>query len=647
MTVSNPLRPWATKRTCRLNSPARNSYKPVARVLAVTLPSNLSCLLIGLCLALTFTFVACESDAQRVRATNEAAPAIPTSAPTTSTFPTQSPSPVIQPTATLAPTIPPTPTVPPTVPPTPTLEPPPEPTPLSAEIKSIDVQDGDCIVSTLEEGISIETVVIVPCSEQWQFRALDSFEVPGQAGYPGQGFFEEQAFEKCDRRFTISLVPQVGGWMAGDRTVNCLQDSFGLSASDPAKLDRLVGADSLMAEECFNEAPETSYILVELLSCSADWEVRVLNTFTVERAGRFPGDDFFSALAGERCDRRSSSQSLPTDDTWLLGDRTIICTQDGFGLSATDPAKLDRLVSTDSLMAEECFNEAPETSYILVELLSCSADWEVRVLNTFTVERAGRFPGDDFFSALAGERCDRRSSSQFLPTDDTWLLGDRTIICLQGGFGLSATDPAKLDRLVSIDSLMAEECFNEAPETSYILVELLSCSADWEVRVLNTFIVERAGRFPGDDFFSALAGERCDRRSSSQFLPTDDTWLLGDRTIICLQGGFGLSATDPAKLDRLVSIDSLMAGECFNPAPEPANSLVEILSCSSEWEWQVVGIFSVPLDGAFPADSYFGDQAAQNCELGWEYYFAPTAETWSFGDRSVICARTNESIVNP
>ena len=541
--MSNPLRPWVTKRTCRLNSPARNSYKPVARVLAVTLPSNLSCLLIGLCLALTFTFIACESDAQRVRATNEAAPAIPTSAPTTSTFPTQSPSPVIQPTATLAPTIPPTPTVPPTVPLTPTLEPTPELTPLSAEIKSTDVQDGDCIVSTLEEGISIETVVIVPCSEQWQFRALDSFEVPGQAGYPGQGFFEEQAFEKCDRRFTIFLFPQVGGWMAGDRTVNCLQDSFGLSASDPAKLDRLISTDSLMAEECFNEAPETSYILVELLSCSADWEFRVLNTFTVERAGRFPGDDFFSALAGERCDRRSSSQFLPTDDTWLLGDRTIICTQDSFGLSASDPAKLDRLVSTDSLMAEECFNEAPETSYILVELLSCSADWEFRVLNTFTVERAGRFPGDDFFSALAGERCDRRSSSQFLPTDDTWLLGDRTIICLQGGFGLSATDPAKLD--------------------------------------------------------------------------------------------------------RLVSIDSLMAGECFNPAPEPANSLVEILSCSSEWEWQVVGIFSVPLDGAFPADSYFGDQAAQNCELSWEYYFAPTAETWSLGDRSVICARTNESIVNP
>ena len=426
----------------------------------MTLPSNLSCLLIGLCLALTFTFVACESDAQRVRATNEAAPAIPTSAPTTSTFPTQSPSPVIQPTATLAPTIPPT----PTVPLTPTLESTPEPTSLSAEIKSIDVQDGDCIVSTLEEGISIETVVIVPCSGQWQFRALDSFEVLGQAGYPGQGFFEEQAFEKCDRRYTFFLFPLVDGWMAGERTVNCLQDSFGLSIADPTKLDRLVSQSRLIDGECIKSAPITDDLRVEVVSCSGNWEFRVLNAFTVERTGRFPGDDFFSTLTNERCDRRSSSQFIPSDDTWLLGDRTIICLQDGFGLSATDPAKLDRLVSTTALMAEECFNEAPETSYILVELLSCSADWEFRVLNAFTVERTGRFPGDDFFSALAGERCDRRSSSQFIPSDDTWLWGDRTIICIQDSFGLSATDPAKLDRLVGIDSLMAEECFNDAPE---------------------------------------------------------------------------------------------------------------------------------------------------------------------------------------
>ena len=43
-----------------------------------------------------------------------------------------------------------------------------ERTPLSAEITTTEIQDGDCINSTLPEGISIETVVIVPCAGTWQ-----------------------------------------------------------------------------------------------------------------------------------------------------------------------------------------------------------------------------------------------------------------------------------------------------------------------------------------------------------------------------------------------------------------------------------------------------------------------------------------------
>ena len=36
-------------------------------------------------------------------------------------------------------------------------------TAISAEIDSLEIQEGDCINSTLPEGIDIESVVIVPC----------------------------------------------------------------------------------------------------------------------------------------------------------------------------------------------------------------------------------------------------------------------------------------------------------------------------------------------------------------------------------------------------------------------------------------------------------------------------------------------------
>ena len=41
----------------------------------------------------------------------------------------------------------------------------------SAEIQTTELQDGDCINSTIPDGASIDTVVIVPCSGDWlEFR---------------------------------------------------------------------------------------------------------------------------------------------------------------------------------------------------------------------------------------------------------------------------------------------------------------------------------------------------------------------------------------------------------------------------------------------------------------------------------------------
>ena len=141
-----------------------------------------------------------------------------------------------------------------------------ERTRLTAKIDAIEIRDGDCIISSLPEGISIETVVIVPCSGTWQYRVLNSFLVAGGERYPGEDVFEQRAYEKCDRRYSFILFPLSESWSFGDRTVNCLQESFGLSIADPGKLDRLVNSESLSYGECYEGAPETGDLMVELSS---------------------------------------------------------------------------------------------------------------------------------------------------------------------------------------------------------------------------------------------------------------------------------------------------------------------------------------------------------------------------------------------
>ena len=201
-------------------------------------------------------------------------------------------------------------------------------TSLSAEISYLEIEDGDCINSTLPEGISIETVVIVPCSETWQYRALSSFEVTGSNGYPGEDFFSQRARESCDRSYSYILFPPVESWKLGDRRIACLQEDFGLSATNSDKLDRLVSRDFLTSGECYNEAPETDNLQVELVNCSANWQYLVLNSFEVADSDRYPGVDFFAQRAIEYCDVRYDYVLYPIAESWRLGDRKVTCIEE-------------------------------------------------------------------------------------------------------------------------------------------------------------------------------------------------------------------------------------------------------------------------------------------------------------------------------
>ena len=407
--------------------------------------------------------------------------------------------------------------------------------PLQATIDALDLQQGDCIVSSLpdKEDITIETVVIVPCNEEWQYRVLNTFEIQ-DSNYPSDIEFEQHAYSNCDRHYSYTLIPTREGWESAiwrDRKVTCLQESFGLSLTDPGKLDRLVGWDSLQTGECFNEAPETNDLQVELVPCDSDWQLRLLNSFNVS-GSNYPSDIEFEQYTYSNCDRRYTYTFLPTDDAWATGlshHRKVHCLQESFGLSVSDPGKLDRLVSWTSLQSGECFNDALETDDLQVELVPCAGEWQYRVLNSFAVG-GSILPSEMELDRQAFAECDPRYTLTLFP-QESWP--DWHVTCLQESFGLSLTDSEKLDHLVSLVSLEAGQCFREAPETMDLQVEMVDCQRDWDYQVVNVISVTPGSEYPGNSYFDGRAELDCHASSDTYFSPTAETWAIGDHQILC------------------------------------------------------------------------------------------------------------------
>ena len=351
---------------------------------------NNKLLLIGVfILLLGIVFVGCQSDASRIRATNVA---IDRPNPTATT------------------------------------------SPLSAEIPSVDIEEGDCINSTLPTGVTFESVEIVPCTQEYQYRTLNLFSLSDSASLPSQDSMRQQAYENCDARFSVYIYPSRESWMRGDKRIACLQESFGLSVSDPAKLDRLVNPFSLGTGACFNLLAEMDSPLVERVNCSGEWGFRIVGTFEADGTDAFPGDDNLSQQAFEECDRRVSFPYAPTPEGWSVGERSVLCTQESYGLSGNDPGKLDRLVTYVSLRFGECFNDAPETRNEQVELVSCSSEWTYKVTSRIDIPVVGPYPGAMFFEEQANEECPEPFAFYYYPSSETWALGDGALLCIEEGF---------------------------------------------------------------------------------------------------------------------------------------------------------------------------------------------------------------------
>ena len=298
-----------------------------------------------------------------------------------------------------------------------------------AKIRRIDLMVGECIVFQDEEGELDAVPVKVTCEGEWTHRVLGSFTAQDLGHYPGKDLFGRSAFQNCDPKYTLFLHPLKKSWEAGDRKVTCLQDSYGLSVTNPSKLERMLTPAALKEGDCFNPAPESGGIQVELVDCSGKWELRILNTFMAKESKEYPGVLQMERESAENCDRRNTGLTHPTLETWSFGSRTIRCFQENLTREPGTPEILDRLVDPWKVNQGECFNFYETPDHFLAELIPCAWEWEFQAIHKVQVSEDGEYPGDEHMEQRAEQRCGI-DSLFLLPEEPLWNLGYRNIICL-------------------------------------------------------------------------------------------------------------------------------------------------------------------------------------------------------------------------
>ena len=106
------------------------------------------------------------------------------------------------------------------------------------------------------------------------------------------------------------------------------------------------------------------------------------------------------------------------------------------------------------------------------------------------------------------------------------------------------------------------------------------------------------------------------------FHPTRLSWDDGDRSLLCVQ-------------DVLISpydyFNSLEVGDCLDVEGE-------VVECGLSAAYEVLSVKFYPTNMTFPGDRQL-DLDAEFCPSRASSFFAPTSETWSEGDRSLVYIR--------
>ncbi len=114
------------------------------------------------------------------------------------------------------------------------------------------------------------------------------------------------------------------------------------------------------------------------------------------------------------------------------------------------------------------------------------------------------------------------------------------------------------------------------------------------------------------------------------------------------------AASDAPADGEMVSVFDLEVGHCFNQVDETIVEEVEVIDCESLHDYEIYGVANHP---AADGEPWVGEEEMQSfvdaecverfepfVDMNYEdsdlyiYYLAPTEETWSQGDREVLCS---------
>ena len=130
---------------------------------------------------------------------------------------------------------------------------------------------------------------------------------------------------------TMSVFLLMGCGLGDGQRISDQNDSVGQSRS--VEQSGEISSFDLRDGDCFRDVElvgvdSGEFTNVELVSCSGNWTMRILDSFLLDDVGKFPGDDYFMEQSEILCSGSATFTYFPTKGSWDDGDRTLQCVQE-------------------------------------------------------------------------------------------------------------------------------------------------------------------------------------------------------------------------------------------------------------------------------------------------------------------------------
>ncbi len=239
----------------------------------------------------------------------------------------------------------------------------------------------------------------------------------------------------------------------------------------------------------------------------------------------------------------------------------------------------------------------------------------------------------------------------------------------EGTAGRDASGAISMAGGMLIEDLRIGDCFNQPDGTgSLVAVEALPCESPHGNEVFSIFQLpsDRSVDYPGDAQIQIDAGGQCLQNMAAYvgtgfresgldiftFFPSEETWGLGDRRVVCSAYDLGLGRLSTSLRDGggvipdgSATLWSLSAGDCFD---ESDDFLIPLVPCSGPHYGSLFDTFDIdspvrPLNINADVDRWCLERAEAtftSLELAGLDIFAlrwPNLATWEGADREVAC----------